>query len=55
MTRYRIKIVWRYGSERFSIQKKGFLFWKDSTGGRPFGEKPRSTISQLLTPVSSAQ
>ena len=29
MTRYRIKIVWRYGSERFSIQKKGFLFWKE--------------------------
>lgn len=29
MNRYRIKIVWRYSSERFSIQKKGFLFWKE--------------------------
>lgn len=31
MNRYRIKIVWRYSSERFSIQKKGFLFWKELT------------------------
>ena len=26
-----------------------------SMGGRPFRKKPRSTISQLLTPVLSAQ
>lgn len=31
MSRYRIKVVWRYHSERFSIQKKGFLFWKELT------------------------
>lgn len=31
MSRYRIKVVWRHSSAYFSIQKKGFLFWKELT------------------------
>lgn len=31
MSRYRIKVVWRHSSAYFSIQKKGFFFWKELT------------------------
>ena len=58
--------LWTLGRTREYIQKEfhktisertlsDYMKRWGMTGGRPLGEKPRSTISQLLTPVSSAQ